>query len=193
MRLSDSLDKLDAALASAGLPAARKQYPAEALAPIKEVFGEEILTEIEASGYPGGVIVPWAAEDFELYSLEEIISRQDGYRTDARTGAVSSDWPDGLHVFAEASANPFAIGHDGPIHFARHGMGSWRFDQVAPDLATFLNVVAEWVSFFVVENNSNIVDDDFEVRPEKLEEIRNRVLSGLDEKEKASFIKALGV
>ena len=193
MSLSDSLDKLDAAQAAAGLPVSRKRYSAEALEPLNEVFNKEVSAEILSHGYPAGLVVPWAAEDFELYDVEEIPLRQAGYRTEAKTGTVSPDWPKELYVLAEASANPFAIDSRGAIRFARHGMGGWRFEQVAPDLSTFLDVIAEWLSFFVVENDLNIMNDNFEIRPEKRDEIRDRVFAGLSDNEKASFMKALGI
>lgn len=46
MRLSGSLDRLYAAVAEAGLPPARKQYSAEDLASLEDVFGR---TQIVAS------------------------------------------------------------------------------------------------------------------------------------------------
>ncbi|SCB58937.1 hypothetical protein GA0061105_105409 [Rhizobium aethiopicum] len=55
-------------------------------------------------------------------------------------------------------------------------------------------IIAEWITFFVVENGRNITDDDFEVLPEKMADIGTRVLAKLDDHGKAAaFIKALGI
>ncbi|WP_245304342.1 hypothetical protein [Rhizobium aethiopicum] len=108
------------------------------LSQLSGVFRREDVADIQASGYPGGAVIPWAAEDLHLYDLDTLQEHQVGYRIDAKGGSASAGWPDVCYVFADASANPFVPTSDGAVHFTRHGAGSSRFERIADDLPTFI-------------------------------------------------------
>lgn len=154
-------------------------------------FNGELAEGILAHGYAGGSDIPWTAEEFSLYRFGEIESRQMGYRTDGRTGAVSSTWDPNKYVIGDWTGNPISIDQEGGISYSRHGMGTWRYVRIAKDLAAFLGVLGTWMAFFIVDNKRNIFNDDFEIGEETMARIKKDVLNGLDDEEKYGFVKFL--
>lgn len=194
LQLKSTLDHLFLTMEEAGLVLPAKRYPPEAQDDLSLIFGDALLREIRQAGYPGGATIPWTTDEFILCNLNELREFQAGYRIDARSGVQSSNWPDQLHVIASVGADPFSINAaNGQVFFSRHGMGSWQFERVADDLGMFIDLLARWIRFFVIENGQAIMNEDFEVETGKLAVIRTQVLHGLDGQGKNAFIRALGV
>lgn len=142
---------------------------------IGRLFGQDIVEAIQQCGTPGGVEVPGTAEDLFIYPLEEIAERQEGYRSDAVSGSGEEQW-DGDHwVFANRSADPFTVGAGGRIFFSRHGQGAWSYAYLCANLLVFFDLVSAWIEFFVIDNQGQIVDEDFSVLPQKRAEFEARV------------------
>jgi hypothetical protein len=194
MQLEEALERFLATIEIAGLGNPAGYDATEMQDALKDVFDARLLLDMQNAGYQGGITIPWPADELTLFATGELPDRQAGYRNDAISGTTSTGWPEDLYVIASASADPFAISAEsGRIHFARHGTGTWAFEKVADDLAQFIDVLARWIEFFVIEHARNIMNDDFEVEPAKLAEIRNRVLADLDESSKSAFVRALGI
>ncbi|PSJ36818.1 hypothetical protein [Allosphingosinicella deserti] len=138
---------------------------------IDRLFGQDIAEAIQQCGYPGGVEVPGIAEDLLIYPLEEIAARQEGYRS----GAGEEQWDKDHWVFADRSADPFTVGTGGRIFFSRHGQGAWSYEYLCANLLVFFDLASAWIEFFVIDNQSQIVDDDFSVLPQKRAEFEARV------------------
>jgi hypothetical protein len=145
------------------------------------VFGPDVVREIVTAGYPGGMEIPWIVEDLYLYTLAEMPSRQTGYRH-AVDGAELFGWEQERHVIADWNGNPISIHREGSVATSHHGGGAWTYSDIAPDLATFIDLLARWLRFFVVEHRRDIFDEGFEVSDAMRTEIFARVLGDADER-----------
>lgn len=191
MTYSTARDELAAAADRHGLAYSIDRPVDDAAAALaRDVFGPELAGTIASEGHLGGLEVPWTVEELYLYRLDEIETRQAGYRTDARTGAVSPDWDPGKWAIADWAANPVSIDRDGSIWYARHGMGSWTYKQVADDLERFTRALARWVELFV-GGDGDIFDEDDEIDPDKLRKIEETVLADLSPDSRAGFVAML--
>lgn len=69
-----------------------------------------------------------------LFGASELIEGQFGYSTHGKTGEPL-DWPGNLVVIASEWGNPYCLdlarsdGCNAPIVTARHGTGSWNFED----------------------------------------------------------------
>lgn len=163
----------------------------EARAELLPVLGPSLLAEIDAHGYPGGLEIPWTAEELFVYPLGEMAARQAGYRFDARTLEPSPFWNPRKHVLADVRADPIVLEPDSPLWAAVHGVGGWTWRKVARDLPEFLATLDAWLRFFVLERDREIFDDDFNLLDEAREAILSRVLAPLDAECRAGFAEVL--
>lgn len=163
----------------------------EAAAFAATVFGPTLAAEIARLGYPEPVELPWIAEEFNLYGLDELSERQAGYRTNARTGEPSEAWDMDRFVIADWAANPISIGPDGAIAYSRHGQGAWTYVRIARDLPAFLSLLAAWLRFFLAERGGELFDDNFEIADEIREAVRRDVLVDLDADDRDAALKFL--
>lgn len=155
-------------------------------------FNDILFKDISCYGYVGVLDIPWSAEYFSIYRFGDLASRQIGYRIEGRTGEISVAWDQDKYVIGDWTGNPISIDdQDGSISYARHGMGKWHYVRIAGNLEIFLDVISEWIKYFVIDNNKNIFDDDFEICKDKFSEIERDVLSRLDFDEKKEFRKFL--
>jgi hypothetical protein len=187
MTYAESLATLVRTAQAHGVAVEIEQPGGDDRALLDAVFGASLAGEIADAGYPGGIEVPFAAEDFYLYPLAELEQRQAGYRTDARTGEASPDWDADRHVIGDWAANPVSIGGDGALAYAMHGRGGWEYRPIAPDLAAFLDVLARWIEYYRGARGGKILDADYEVAPEVRGEVDNQVTTGLPEAEAGNF------
>ncbi|WP_152616230.1 hypothetical protein [Sphingomonas sp. ERG5] len=157
----------------------------------RTVFGDPLSDAIKASGYPGGVELPWSAEELYLYGLEELNKRQEGYRHDANTGDASSGWDEDRYVIADWAANPVSITGDGSISYARHGEGSWSHIRIAADLPGFFAMLAAWLHYFVVEHNGNLFDENFEIAAATRDDLRRLVVADTAPEDREAAINFL--
>lgn len=173
MTYAEAVRNLVSAGEEAGVPIA----PSTPTAVDRAVFGD-LSADIMATGYPGGAELPWTVEEFHLYALGELRECQAGYRTDGVTGAASPDWDQDRHVLGDWAGDPVSIGSDGSISHSRHGRESWSYARIAADLPSFLDILAKWLRYLVVERGGNVLDDDCEVDGRTRGEVREAVLSG---------------
>jgi hypothetical protein len=143
----------------------------------QRIFGGPLANDIASAGYPGGIEVPWMVEELFVYSLAELSDRQAGYRYDANTNAPSVNWDCDRYVLADWGANPVSIGTDGTICYSRHGDGDWSYVPIATDLPAFFKLLAAWLRYFVVEQGSNLLDDNFEIAQDTRDAVTSTVLA----------------
>ena len=90
------------------------------------------------------IFTPRFVDGLQLYGVDELLSGQSGYSTNAVTGAEVSNWPKTHLVIAQHSGDPFVLDlsqqeqRPSPVLFARHGEGSWRFKTAFPSFLAFL-------------------------------------------------------
>ncbi len=127
--------------------------------------------------------IPWSVSEMVLYSPENLVVSQEGYRWEVgKRGEIDLYWNENWITIGDINADPI-IAHvditNTPISFALHGVGSWTPQRVAPNLAVFLDVLSAWLRVFT-EYRGEIVGLDDALRPDFTTDLRdelNRVLS----------------
>ena len=189
MNYDDAVAELVRAGSEAGIPVTMEPTAGDK-GLYQQVFGE-LSQSIDAIGYPTETEIPWAVEELYLYSLRDIEEKQAGYRYDAKTGQASEAWDDGRYVVADWAANPVSIDASQTISYSRHGDGSWTYTPFAADLPQFLTILARWLQYFVVNQNNNLFDENFEINAATREEISRLVLEDVDPKHQAAAMNFL--
>ena len=122
---------------------------------------------------PSEFEIPWSADWLRLYSVDELLECQVGYRWENRVnGKRFQEWKDSWLVIGDCGGDPFIAALDSentPVYFARHGQGIWKPSLVAPSLGSFLSVVAKWID--VTSSFENYYDDDGVLKAEFVDEI----------------------
>lgn len=147
----------------------------------KGIFGDSLADEIIRHGYIGGLEIPWVAEEYSLYRFADIRKKQAGFRYDANTFAEDSEWDRSRYVIGDWIADPTCADGKYRISFARHGSGSWQYLNIAESQAQYLETLAKWLEYFILEKQKMIYTDDFQVLPVVQTQIRQVVLDHLDE------------
>ncbi|MEO0359438.1 MAG: hypothetical protein AAF386_14370, partial [Pseudomonadota bacterium] len=88
----------------------------------------------------------WFIEYVWFPSFGNLHKAQDGYSYVSKTGKPLEDWPKGMTVIADASADPFYtdLSKMGPIYHARHGMGKWDGKPIADNVSGLLLMLCNW-------------------------------------------------
>lgn len=157
------------------------------------VFGPACAADIGRMGYPKTFDMPWIVEYLDFYGLEELSDRQVGYRAHGITGERLPDWPDDHFVIAAWAANPITVGSDGAISYSVHGVGSWTFSRIAPDLPSFFVLLAAWIRYFIAERGGALFgeDEDIQVLDKMRADIRREVLGSIAEADKDAMLAFL--
>ena len=154
MRYEEALNNLKEAAEAASLNAVFQSYSSNTLQNLENIFSRSLLEEISEHGYPNKLVIPWVAEDLQIYGLDELMDYQVGYRFDGKSGKPSASWTQDNHVIGDSGANPFSIGITCTIFYSRHGLG---YTKVADDVAMFFNALSNWILFFTVERSGQIL------------------------------------
>lgn len=191
MAYSDVVVSWTAALERAGVEFSIDRPEPGGSDDLLQVFGADLLDQIEKVGYVGKAEIPWTAETLGIYALSEIGARQRGYRVDAHTGQPSLSWNQEHHVFADWGGDPVSIDAGGAIWFARRGEGSWVHRRIASDLQQFVQALPNWVTLFVIDRATDIYTEDYEVRKEFREIVETDVLGFLPVDDRSAFLDLL--
>lgn len=154
---------------------------AEDVKSCREIFGDGVADDIIRYGYIGGLEIPWVAEEYSLYHFTEIREKQAGFRYDANTLVEDSEWDRSRYVIGDWIADPTCSDGQCRISFARHGSGLWQYLNIAESHGQYLQTLAKWLEYFVLEKQKMIYTDDFQVLPMVQMQIRQVVLDHLDE------------
>jgi hypothetical protein len=83
-------------------------------------------------------------EDLQLFGAAELEEAQHGYSFNPIKNEVIAIWPKHYVVIAEMAGDPFVLDlsaakkGDAPVLTAKHGLGSWKFREVAGTFLEFL-------------------------------------------------------
>lgn len=136
--------------------------------------------------------IPWSAEDLTLYGTPQSITQvQTGYGVDAQ-GKSLPGWHPSWFVIGQLSGDPIIAKVDGPncsVLFARHGAGTWAPQDLASTPSQFAQSIKTWCDLFVVEFGKKIYNDDFSVRADFLEQLRQSLDPVLSEPQKDTFMR----
>lgn len=100
--------------------------------------------------------------DMTLYAFAALDKEQAGYAFDGRTGEPIEDWPKGMLVIGECSADPITLNpsEPGEVFFAIHGQGEWKPLPIAADIEGFLKLCIAWLE--MVHQRGDALYDDTE-------------------------------
>lgn len=177
MTYEDALHALAALLDEVGI-GYRIERPATA-GELPALLGPALAAQIAEHGWLSSEDIPLPAEDLRLYALSDLAARQDGYGIVA--GSPSPGWDASQGVIGDWLADPICVDPAGGVWVARHGTGAWQFRQVATDLAALLQVLLQWLRFYLLDHQRRITGDDHEVLPAIKAAVRSRVLGDLPE------------
>lgn len=138
--------------------------------------------------------VPWVAEPLHIYSFDELVTRQDGYRWFGGSRTPEPEWRPEWIVVADASADPFMadISQENlPVLFARHGAGTWMPVEVASSMPAFLDAVIAYERVLLERFAGEPFDADSEYVPGFLEAVGERLGQVLDPAQAAALLNAL--
>ncbi|CAN7570128.1 hypothetical protein [Caulobacter sp. LjRoot300] len=194
MSYADTLSDLVRAASETGIAIVLEKPQGDAARLCETVFGPALAAEITQVGYPKTFDMPWIVEDLYFYGLDELSDRQAGYRFHGITGERIDAWPADRFVIAAWTANPVSVGQDGSVCYSRHGVGTWTYVRIAPDLPALLALLAAWIRYFVAEHGGDLFDeddDDFEISQEMRAEIRRDVLGAVPEADRDAALAFL--
>ena len=156
------------------------------------VFGPTFAADIGRMGYPKTFDMPWIVEDLDFYGLEDLADRQVGYRSHGITGECIPDWPEDRFVIAAWAGNPIPVGLDGSICNSMHGVGSWTFSRIAPNLPSFFVLLAAWIRYFIAERGGTLFgEEDIQAFEKMRVDIRREVLGSIAEADKDAVLAFL--
>lgn len=140
---------------------------------MKVIELSDVLSEWYRRAGPSEFEIPWSADWLTLYSVDELLECQVGYRWENEVnGKRFPEWKDSWLVIGDCSSDPIIAALDSentPIYLARHGQGAWEPKLVAPSLGSFLSVVAKWMD--ATSSFGDLHDDEGVLKPEFVSEI----------------------
>ncbi|KAA0079616.1 hypothetical protein CIW54_24130 [Paraburkholderia sp. T12-10] len=188
--MSDVTETLDQIRVVLGQPAQARQASREDLPPI--VRTNDGLWEWIASLNGADLPVPWTAEELVLYGTPQSIAQvQTGYSVDAH-GKSLPGWQPEWFVIGQLSGDPVIAKADDTscsVLFARHGAGKWNPQELASTPVQFAKSIKAWCDLFVIEFGRKIYNDDFSVRADFLERLRQSLDMLLSEPQKETFMR----
>jgi hypothetical protein len=144
----------------------------------------EDLYQWYAVAAPKKISIRWIGNALELFEPSQLLDAQLGYRwfgintLNIEALEKLDGWKDEWIVIASVGGSPIIVKVDekpSSILMAYHGMGYWKPEQVAPDLASFLDFLAEWCLLIKEFGGvQNMYDEDsvlFDSVLERLKEI----------------------
>ncbi len=117
------------------------------VAAVNKTFARPDAREFYARFDPQNVVIASLWGDLTLFPFAALEQEQAGYAFNAKTRAPEEEWPAGMLVFGECSADPLIINpaEAGEILFAMHGQGKWDPLPIAADLDGFLKTCIAWL------------------------------------------------
>lgn len=188
--MSDVIETLDQIRGIAGKPIQATQSSLENFPETVRTNGG--LGEWIASMKGVDLCVPWSAEDLTLCRTPQSIAQvQTGYSVDAQ-GKLLPGWHPSWFVIGHLSGDPIVAKTDDAacsVLFARHGTGTWNPQELAATPAQFAKSIKTWCDLFVIEFSKKIYNDDFSVRADILERLRQSLDLVLSEPQKKTFVR----
>jgi len=179
--LPDSLARLCKTLRKYDIPHDDKPPPKRAAAAVFSVLASspELLT-LYTTTLRSDIVLGWYTEDLTLYSVSNLLQRQEGYRWavgkhDKLLPGWNADWVLIGHVMGADPIIAAPKERGTPIYWAMHGVGKWRPVRAASSLAQGAEALAAWLDVFRGEYGGNISDEDFVPRPEAVKAIKAKV------------------
>ena len=85
--------------------------------------------------------------DMFLFSFASLDKQQAGYAFDGHSGEAVEDWPEGMLVIGECSADPIMLdpAEEGEILYAIHGQGEWDPLPIAANIEGLLKLCVAWM------------------------------------------------
>ena len=150
------------------------------------------LAALYAQGPAAGTSIPWAGEDLQVFSFEELPDTQAGYRWRGPREAQTRDagWSSNWVVIAAAGGDPFIVDTSKaqcPVLFARHGAGAWSPVEIASTLQDFIERLVVFEGVLLGRSPEDIWDDDDGLRREFLDAIEREVGSVLSRPQAVAF------
>lgn len=177
--ITEALDALRKAIEDFDIKVSFSEAEPALLARLAESLGlTEELKEWYSIAAPLDFSLPWSVEWLILFSPQDLSASQVGYRWYDNNRTEESDlW----------ESNWLAIGHclggdpiiadlsqaGTPILMALHGAGTWNAQRVAPNLASFFQILKIWVEVTSVDFPDGFETQESELVPgfkERLEE-----------------------
>lgn len=138
--------------------------------------------------------IPWTVERLRIYSLGDLADRQAGYRW-CGDGQPDPTWQRCWVVIGDRGSDPFIIDTaraGSPAYIAPHGTGRWELSQIAPDLGSFLELLAAFVDVCLGRFGRDVWDDETDdLRREFVDAVQDRISAIVGTDEVRQFIRYL--
>ncbi|MEZ6046036.1 MAG: hypothetical protein R3C11_10745 [Planctomycetaceae bacterium] len=135
----------------------------------------DMLKQWYLIGAPNELCIPWLLEEMCLWSPQELVQGQVGYRWTGEVGGVlCKSWDPQWLVIGSNSADPIIADtsySETPVLMAFHGTGTWNPKKIADSIPGFLYILAIWVEL-CKQNDDQIFDDEGEVKSSLLNDYR---------------------
>jgi len=107
-----------------------------------------------------------------LYAASDRASRQIGYGVDGRTSLPLSGWDTDKAVIGDIEGDPISRDQcTGKIYYALHGMGVWKFKEIAPSEAMLAKFLTFWRAYYHDIHDQDLFDDNDLISQASLDEI----------------------
>jgi hypothetical protein len=197
--LTESIQRFSSSIQQFDIKASLLTLPKEQLELLKYslLLSAEIEKWYASEAIPVNVIIRWTANELVLYSPLNLLENQAGYRWNTNTpNELLDDWNINWLVIGDIGGDPIIAHIDKvgtPISMALHGMGYWNPLEVAPDLATFLDILNIWVNFSEGQNGgvNNLFDDNGLLRFDVATALHNAFLGTLEDEHRKNLVKFL--
>ena len=132
-------------------------------------------------------------ELFEFPSVDQLVDFQIGYRWHGLTQERAVDWNGAWIVFGSSNADPLIFDSvNGEVLFARHGAGSWSPVVLFSDLDEMTKCFHR-ISDVVQAADQNLHDNDLNIRPEYVHDIKQAVIDSVGQEQAERIIEALEI
>jgi hypothetical protein len=105
---------------------------------------------------------------------------------------LDTQWDEGKYVIGDWAADPVSVDASGVVWHSIHGEGTWRSMQVAENTEQFLDTLARWMNYFVIDRGGRLFEDDVdEVSLAEKQDIVSDVLREHREHTAVNFLNLL--
>jgi len=124
---------------------------------------------------PVNVTIPGYGNPYFFPSLAALWNYQAGYKYHPKTGETFDAWKRNWLVIASEGGDPFIFDMEtGRICRALHGEGTWKPDEIFPDLASMVASLA-LIGSVVDEAGQGLTDNNADIKGPYLSEARIRL------------------
>lgn len=137
--------------------------------------------------------VPWVSGELLVGGLTQLIGLQEGYRWGAERIRLPG-WQDNWIVVASMDGDPFIVDTSRDttaVLWARHGIGSWEFREVASSMREFIEALVRLERVLLDEYDEDVFDDDSVLLPDFVRELTDQVGAVLTAEQLAIFWEAV--